>query len=52
MKQFIVQQNSIFWPIMITVGIGNLVAALSSTTVTIMLPVFMKEFSTDLVTVQ
>ncbi len=52
MKQSTLQQNSVFWPIMITIGFGNLVAALSSTTVTIMLPVFMKEFSTDLVTVQ
>lgn len=41
-----------FIPIMIAVGIGNFVAALSSTTVTIMLPVFMKEFNTDMVTVQ
>lgn len=41
-----------FVPIMIAVGVGNFVAALSSTTVTIMLPVFMKEFTVDMVTVQ
>ncbi len=41
-----------FWPIMIAVGVGNFVASLSSTTVTIMLPVFMREFSTTIITVQ
>lgn len=52
MQQSFSQKTVSFWPIMFAVGIGNLVAALSSTTVTIMLPVFMKEFSTDIVTVQ
>lgn len=37
---------------MIAIGVGNFVAALSSTTVTIMLPVFMQEFSTDIIMVQ
>ncbi|MBQ2994427.1 MAG: MFS transporter, partial [Peptococcaceae bacterium] len=41
-----------FWPIMIAIGVGNFVAALSSTTVTIMLPVFMQEFSTTIIMVQ
>lgn len=41
-----------FWPIMIAIGVGNFVAALSSTTVTIMLPVFMQEFSTNIIMVQ
>lgn len=41
-----------FWPIMIAIGVGNLVVSLSSSTVTIMLPVFMQEFSTDIIMVQ
>lgn len=41
-----------FVPVMLAIGIGNFLAALSSTTVTIMLPVFMKEFSTDITMVQ
>ena len=41
-----------FWPIMVAIGVGNFVAALSSTTVTIMLPVFMQEFSTTIIMVQ
>lgn len=41
-----------FWPIMIAIGVGNFVAALSATTVTIMLPVFMQEFSTTIIMVQ
>lgn len=41
-----------FVPIMLAIGLGNFLAALSSTTVTIMLPVFMHEFSADIVTVQ
>lgn len=41
-----------FWPIMIAIGVGNFVVSLSSTTVTIMLPVFMQEFSTDIIMVQ
>lgn len=47
-----VKREIAFWPIMIAIGVGNFVAALSSTTVTIMLPVFMQEFATDIVTVQ
>lgn len=50
--QQITSQKISFWPVMIAIGVGNFIAALSSTTVTIMLPVFMKEFSTDIVTVQ
>ena len=47
-----IQEKISFWPVMIAIGVGNFVAALSSTTVTIMLPVFMREFSTDIITVQ
>lgn len=46
------QKKVSFWPVLLAIGVGNFVAALSSTTVTIMLPVFMKEFSADIVTVQ
>lgn len=46
------QKKVPFWSVMIAIGVGNFVAALSSTTVIIMLPVFMKEFSSDIVTVQ
>ncbi len=52
MNETLAKPTVSFWPIIIAIGMGNFVAALSSTTVTIMLPVFMKDFLTDIVTVQ
>lgn len=46
------RQKISFWPVLAAIAIGNFSAVLCSTTVTIMLPVFMSVFDSTIITVQ
>lgn len=46
------QKEIAFWPVIAAIAVGNFAAVLSSTTVTIMLPVFMQAFDTTIIVVQ